>query len=313
MGHFFKFSTRDPERLETVIAPMVGSLNVRPVKTSKFHAKVCARQSSRLAVYSIQADTMKIFIAPPHNYIALRLPLGRPFTENNQGAHFQHDIHILRPDRELSLEASEGVRVLAANLFLAPLREYALKLTAAEEPLHPTIGNRIAISSPSGLLLSRRLAMLWCELHRTESSPDSSISIMEKEDALIAGLIMASGTRGDNNRHSERVENRAALARAEEYLNASLTAPVSQADLAAAAGVSIRTLSRGFAKRHGFGPMAFLKTRRLDTVYRDLLGADADSTTVTEVATHYGFSNLGKFAVEYRQTFGESPSVTLKY
>lgn len=198
MGHFFKFSTRDPEHLETVMAPMVGSLNARPVKTSKFHVKVCARQSR------------------------------------------------------------------------------------------------------------------WSESRRTESSPDSSIRIMETEDALIALFIMASNARDVDNKHSERVENRAALARAEEYLNASLTAPVSRADLAAAAGVSIRTLSRGFAKRHGIGPMGFLRTRRLDAAYRALLGADADSTTVTEVATHYGFSNLGKFAAEYRQTFGELPSVTLK-
>jgi len=34
--------------------------------------------------------------------------------------------------------------------------------------------------------------------------------------------------------------------------------------------------------------------------------------TVTEVATALGFVELGRFSVEYRKAFGESPSETLR-
>ena len=59
------------------------------------------------------------------------------------------------------------------------------------------------------------------------------------------------------------------------------------------------------------GPIAFLKQRRLDAAYRTLLGAKAGTTTVTDTALRYGFSHMGKFAIEYRQTFGEMPSTSL--
>ena len=59
------------------------------------------------------------------------------------------------------------------------------------------------------------------------------------------------------------------------------------------------------------GPMAFIKQRRLDAAYLDLLSAKPDVTSVTQVAVNYGFSHIGKFAIEYGKAFGEMPSISL--
>ncbi|WP_340538847.1 AraC family transcriptional regulator [Nocardioides sp. GXZ039] len=83
------------------------------------------------------------------------------------------------------------------------------------------------------------------------------------------------------------------------------------ADLAAACGVSARTLQAAFHAELGTTPLAELRRIRMDAVRRDLLEADPLSTTVTTVASRWGFYHLGRFAQAYRDRFQELPSHTL--
>lgn len=72
-----------------------------------------------------------------------------------------------------------------------------------------------------------------------------------------------------------------------------------------------RTLIQGFREHLGMGPMAYLKTLRLHAVRRHLLAMDPDDTTISAVATRWGFLNAGHFAGDYRRLFDELPSQTL--
>jgi AraC-like DNA-binding protein len=81
------------------------------------------------------------------------------------------------------------------------------------------------------------------------------------------------------------------------------------ADVCDAIGVSARTL-RGCCEAHiGMGPKHFLTLRRMHLA-RCRLRDGGGKASVTDVATEFGFWELGRFAVAYRALFGESPSVT---
>lgn len=82
-------------------------------------------------------------------------------------------------------------------------------------------------------------------------------------------------------------------------------------DLATAAGVSQRVLEMGFKEMLSVSPQKFLRWRRMNCLRRDLHSAQATLSTVTDIAHRWGFQELGRTAVEYRQLFGESPSSTL--
>jgi len=75
--------------------------------------------------------------------------------------------------------------------------------------------------------------------------------------------------------------------------------------------VSQRTLEYAFREKMGITPLQFLRGYRMNCARRDSSTAAPGSTTVTTVATGWGFSELGRFAGEYRRMFGELPSQTL--
>ena len=98
---------------------------------------------------------------------------------------------------------------------------------------------------------------------------------------------------------------------AEKLALADLDEPLHVSALCRALAVSERTLRKAFHKTYGLPPCRHLRMLRLSEARRALLSADGELTTVTAVAMCFGFVELGRFSVEYRKIFGESPSQTL--
>ncbi len=83
-------------------------------------------------------------------------------------------------------------------------------------------------------------------------------------------------------------------------------------ELCEKAHVSERTVQKAFRHIMGMSPLTFLHRLRLHRARDELRKANSGTTTVTEVATNWGFWHFGEFSRAYKNCFGEVPSRTLK-
>jgi AraC family ethanolamine operon transcriptional activator len=108
----------------------------------------------------------------------------------------------------------------------------------------------------------------------------------------------------------EPLHNRAGIARAVfAVLNERIDDPPSITELCLAVGAKERTLHLSCVEAFGRPPAKLLAELRLNAARRTLLHSRKE-TSVTAVATLYGFTHFGRFADVYRRQFGELPSVT---
>jgi transcriptional regulator GlxA family with amidase domain len=104
----------------------------------------------------------------------------------------------------------------------------------------------------------------------------------------------------------------AIIARLADLVVANHGRPLYLTDICVTTGVSERTLRACCHEHLGMGPVHYLWLRRMHLARAALIRADPGSTSVTSVATDHGFWELGRFSVEYRTLFGESPSASLQ-
>ena len=102
-----------------------------------------------------------------------------------------------------------------------------------------------------------------------------------------------------------------AVRRALDAMHANVGHRWTIAELAAIAGTSPRTLQRQFLSFHGKTPHAVLRDIGFERARRELLQGAAGEK-IMDVAVRCGFPHFGRFAVEYRRRYGETPSQTLK-
>ena len=101
------------------------------------------------------------------------------------------------------------------------------------------------------------------------------------------------------------------IAKVRELVAANPDTPLSVLDVCRAVGASRRKLQYCFESMVGVNPAHYLRVVRLNAVRRELLRVSDPAATVSDVASRWGFWHLGRFAVNYRTLFGETPSGTL--
>lgn len=99
--------------------------------------------------------------------------------------------------------------------------------------------------------------------------------------------------------------------RAVDYIHTHLGEVLPVTRIAEEVGTSTRVLQEAFRRELDTTPVAFVRELRLTRAHEMLRRAEPGATTVTEVAMRLGITHLGRFSVDYRRRYGESPSAAL--
>ena len=131
------------------------------------------------------------------------------------------------------------------------------------------------------------------------------------EQALIEAMVACLTTADVAEDRAAQRRHEAIMRRFRRAVEENPDQPLYIPELCKAIGVSDRTLRVCCQEHLGMSPKQYLLLRRMHLARRTLRNSAPTATTVTEIATQYGFWQFGRFAGEYKSLFGELPSTTL--
>lgn len=244
----------------------------------------------------------------------LHIPVDGTFELTNSVGHLVCDgrrASVSSPDGHL-VRSSAGSTRLTLSIPKSAMMDQLAALLGEPPQRSPEFDPEMDLESGSARSLIRYLRMAIVDLHDEAALLNAPIMKHMYEQLVLTGLLLSQphsyATRLQRLEVSIQPRD---VKRASDYIESHLDRSITLADLVRASGVPGRTLLKHFKEQHGVSPMQHLRNVRFARARDMLLCADPDES-VTAIALTAGFQHLGRFAVEYRQRFGESPSDTLR-
>jgi AraC-like DNA-binding protein len=293
-------------------------LQVRSPGQLQFHhsGTVMRSMASTLGYVEYGTDvTVSVHNEAPLNCYSVSLPLTGQQELAARGRLWLSDHDrglILSPHETQDLAITGDCRKIIVSIPLPALRQVLEGLLQRPLDAALTFDPHMDAANGDQAAWWRMVRYLLAEMGQGGPLLNHQQMAGELEQALLKGLLLSQ----PHNFSQELAQaSRPAcpqyLLRAKQFIHENVREVISLEDIERAAGVSRYKLFDGFKQYFGHAPMAYLKKHRLEAVRRELL-ADRSAGNVSSIAMNWGFSHLGRFSVDYRQLFGETPSQTLK-
>ena len=172
----------------------------------------------------------------------------------------------------------------------------------------------VARLTPQAAAQVRRAAMAYLDAAaRSLVRPDAPSPLPEMAKSIIELMAHALVSVQPPRAPKQSLNRQRQLIRtAEDYCAHNKDQPLRIGRLCREIDVSERSLRDAFHKLTGMSSLAYLKTERINQVYRTLHHADPAEALIKQVAYSYGFRHIGQFCWDYKYMFGELPSETLQ-
>lgn len=249
---------------------------------------------------------------PTDNY-SVSLPLqGRQLVRESETRTFSEVDRalVVSPDRCFTIDIDGSYR----SLFVTINRKFvelALRNLIGRPVTQPLVFEPEMQLGGAGAASWWRTAKYYLRELGTEGSIFSYPNMAaELELGLVRALLLA-----QRNNYSDEITRKFVgrlpeyFVRAKRYIEENFANAVKIEDIECASGVTSAKLCASFNEFSGTTPMAYLKKVRLDNVRLELLNGRLDRS-ISSLAMEAGLNHLGRFSVEYKQAFAESPTET---
>jgi AraC-like DNA-binding protein len=277
-----------------------------------FNARLCTINLHHLSVQSFSEDLARTFHVESSGeraFIAFRTRPGPPIIRN--GTELSTSSIALQPPCESYDEHTSGP-TSHVEMSLPWGCMHSLSETTIRYGLLLRTGAKILTPLPDTMEKLKRLFKAAADL--AEYAPAILLCLGAArglEQALVEAIMECLGGSEVNEDRAALRRHAAIMRRFHRVIEEHLDQPLYITEICKEVGASTRTLNVCCQEHLGMAPKRYLLLRRMHMVRRALRDSSPAKTTVTEIATRYGFWQFGRLAAEYKALFGQLPSATL--
>ena len=293
-------------------------LDVR--REPSFNARVngCSLGSVDLYYLDFGATEVDIASAALADHFGIVIPMAGSMKVRYKSREFDVaqglSAALISPDADFRMSWSENFSSLVLRVKRSNFTAFARGVVPQTEPgalsFEPLISRTASLQSIRGAAQ----VVYECVARAGPAEHVPPMLASRAREQLVTTLLMMQPNDlvGNLYKSSKRISHRA-VREAIDVVESETASIGTVAELARRVGVTARSLQAGFQRELGLGPAAYIHNARLARAHEELVMAQpGDGTTVGDVALRWGFQHPGRFAVYYRQRFGDSPSDTLR-
>jgi AraC-like DNA-binding protein len=278
-----------------------------------FKVRLTRLKLNDLEVYRCCESLPRIaYISLPPEQMFLSFPVGA-VSVISDGFALRNGDMVLHGRGERTHQRSDGA-CQRGLISLSPEQFASCSKALIGQAIAPPPASTIHRPARADVLRFQRLLAQACRL--AEAARQKLIERPEVaralEQELLHAIINCLAANETDDNPKTRHHHAAVMVRFEETLSKRIDQKLNMPALCAELGVPARTLRMCCAEFLGVSPTRYLLLQRLNKARSALRRADPSTASVAEVARSHRFLELGRFAVAYRTTFGESPSATLQ-
>lgn len=316
LSRFAAVDTRSPDDAREAVGRIFCPHFLNPVgrEAALFHARHHTVEQAGYSVNFVSYGS-KVEIDPGElsRFFLLQLPIrgtatvrcGTMATDAAAGRRAS----ILSPTLGTRMTWDEGCEKLIVLVRREAVEAQFESLTH-QRPGAIEFATGVDLEGPTGQAVTQHVRMMLAAAEAGGEVPDAYRVLLRDGLTTLMLSSLPSSVLGVFSRPAPSADP-IAVRRAQDFMAANAERAISMAEIAAASGVSLRSLQDAYRKARGMTLGEGLLALRLDRFRAALLSRERISS-VADAAFAAGFGHLGRAAAAYRERFGEAPSETIR-